>query len=40
MAFARKSFARAGRPDHQNALGNPSAEALKFFRIFQKLHKF
>ena len=36
----QQSFARAGRPDHQHAAGNGSAQVAEFFRIAQELHQF
>ena len=38
--FCQKGFSRAGRADHQHAFGNASAEALKFFRVFEKFDEF
>jgi hypothetical protein len=40
MALASKRFAGAGRADHQDALGNASAEALKFLRVLEEFDQF
>ncbi len=36
----QQSFACAGRPDHQNTLGNTSAKFLELFRILQEIDNF
>ena len=38
--LGQQRFARAGRPDHQHALGNAPAEPLEFFRVLQKFDQF